>query len=467
MVRAESSSLRSQNLTVRELSRPSTLPLAIGLFGQWGEGKSQFLELVRAQVPVAARSPLGFRYVRQVSFNAWHYAETDLWASLVAVLFHQLADPIDDSDPIPRQMAQLDAELIARRKLDPQITAIRERITDLEHRADRLRGWRAELATWRRVLFGYTKQVAGEVTEPLAEKIDAAAPRTWRNQIRAITGLRVQAGWLRGTIQLLVVVAAVVGALRAQDWLHASGALGGGAGVILVVQWIYLHTRDYTAAIRDLLEAVNTDRERRADELDDRLDQSRARLQELLREKRDLTAAGRLAGLVTDRSADGSYRQNLGLMTRIREDFEAMSALLLDAAARRPDPDPGDESGTTPMEVDELPAIDWIIVYIDDLDRCPPARVVQLLEAVHLMLALPLFVVVVAVDPRWMLRAIAVHYHDMLTTGPTPRPSTARGHRWWTPTATVTGLPPQLSTWTRSSRSPSPCHPWTTPATAP
>src|SRR5690606_13992282 len=52
--------------------------------------------------------------------------------------------------------------------------------------------------------------------------------------------------------------------------------------------------------------------------------------------------------------------------------------------------------------------------YIDDLDRCPPARVVQALEAVHLLLALDLFVVVVAVDARWLLRSLEVHYRDLL-----------------------------------------------------
>jgi len=63
---------------------------------------------------------------------------------------------------------------------------------------------------------------------------------------------------------------------------------------------------------------------------------------------------------------------------------------------------------------DELPHISRIVVYIDDLDRCPPARVVEVLEAVQLLLAVPLFVVVVAVDPRWLLRCLAFHYREIL-----------------------------------------------------
>ena len=52
-----------------------------------------------------------------------------------------------------------------------------------------------------------------------------------------------------------------------------------------------------------------------------------------------------------------------------------------------------------------LSPIERIILYIDDLDRCPPKRVVEVLEAVHLLLAFDLFVVVVAVDARWLERS--------------------------------------------------------------
>jgi hypothetical protein len=40
--------------------------------------------------------------------------------------------------------------------------------------------------------------------------------------------------------------------------------------------------------------------------------------------------------------------------------------------------------------------------------------VVEVLQAIHLLLALPLFVVVVGVDPRWLLRSVQSHYHALL-----------------------------------------------------
>jgi hypothetical protein len=61
-----------------------------------------------------------------------------------------------------------------------------------------------------------------------------------------------------------------------------------------------------------------------------------------------------------------------------------------------------------------LAEIDRIVLYIDDLDRCPPQRVVEVMQAVHLLLAFPLFVVVVAVDSRWLLRSLEKGYPDFL-----------------------------------------------------
>lgn len=58
-----------------------------------------------------------------------------------------------------------------------------------------------------------------------------------------------------------------------------------------------------------------------------------------------------------------------------------------------------------------------MILYIDDLDRCPPAKVLEVLEAVHLLLALELFVVVVGVDPRWLQRSLRHQYRDLVTSG--------------------------------------------------
>jgi KAP family P-loop domain len=83
-----------------------------------------------------------------------------------------------------------------------------------------------------------------------------------------------------------------------------------------------------------------------------------------------------------------------------REDFDELSKLM--------HPTNGHRDST-------LPRVDRIILYIDDLDRCyPPTKVVRVLEAAHLLLAFPLFVVFVGVDSRWVSRSLNRHYDEML-----------------------------------------------------
>jgi hypothetical protein len=85
---------------------------------------------------------------------------------------------------------------------------------------------------------------------------------------------------------------------------------------------------------------------------------------------------------------------------------------LLEASAKRGLPTEGEElPGTEQLKV----PFERIILYIDDLDRCTPKRVVEVLEAVHLLLAFPLFVVVVAVDPRWLRTCLEMIYPELLS----------------------------------------------------
>ena len=48
------------------------------------------------------------------------------------------------------------------------------------------------------------------------------------------------------------------------------------------------------------------------------------------------------------------------------------------------------------------------------LKRCTPSKVATVLQAVHLLLAFPLFVVVVGVDSRWVGRALRKQYPELL-----------------------------------------------------
>ena len=80
-------------------------PLSVGLFGDWGSGKSFFMDRVYERIEALTNptrdedeGTLYLSNVCQIRFNAWHYAETDLWASLVSSLFNELRRYLDGPD---------------------------------------------------------------------------------------------------------------------------------------------------------------------------------------------------------------------------------------------------------------------------------------------------------------------------------------------------------------------------------
>jgi hypothetical protein len=72
-----------------------------------------------------------------------------------------------------------------------------------------------------------------------------------------------------------------------------------------------------------------------------------------------------------------------------------------------------------------MDTLERIVLYIDDLDRCDPDVVADVLDAVHLLLALPLFVVIVGVDPRWLKRSLHERHPELLSPTHSGVPSTS------------------------------------------
>ena len=115
------------------------------------------------------------------------------------------------------------------------------------------------------------------------------------------------------------------------------------------------------------------------------------------------------------------------MLAVVRQDFQQLSRLIEEDNWRLAPPNPAEDKRyegrlTKVQDLDEEDRengtrINRIVLYIDDLDRCPPAKVVEVLQAVHLLLAFPLFVVVVGVDARWISRSLESRYRELLRVG--------------------------------------------------
>ncbi|UMP01275.1 P-loop NTPase fold protein [Amycolatopsis sp. EV170708-02-1] len=417
-------------------AKDTPLPLSIGIFGEWGSGKSFFMGMLRGQVKALEGKPGNCAKIAQVGFNAWHYADANLWASLGDEIFRQLAEPARrPGEPDAEHQArlregawlreQLAAELEQRKVLtavteraQAEATALKHRIGEAEHdrkvrAGDLLRALRKSRAfheeydgLWRelgvRDLADQSRLLADEMRG--AHRETEALGRIARYR-------RGKAALVTAAIVLLAGVALTALVPDVKAWLAGVGAVFAGLAAtgLTLVGAARAGLRRLRVLAEDLREGLDEGAQQEllalhkadADQqiAEQQLAEVITRIGELGRQLTELTPGRQLYAFLAERSHGEDYRGNLGLISTIRKDFEKLVALM-----RTPVAD-GEES---------TPPLDRIVLYIDDLDRCSPQQVVDVLQAVHLLLAFDLFVVVVGVDPRWLLRSLSTHYDRLI-----------------------------------------------------
>ncbi|HRJ62383.1 MAG TPA: P-loop NTPase fold protein, partial [Azospirillaceae bacterium] len=418
------------------------LPLAVGLFGPWGGGKSFFMKLMRREM-AWLKGRDGFHgEIAHIEFNAWHYVDADLWASLGLRIFEGVAEHLGgkkESD-IAKKHRELKTALKSCTQIEEEakaaIKAAQEARSKARTELAKKQATRLELAGT--VLLNSLKNFElNDELKKLAAATGVAAPKDLATLEETLTqARRVADGWgkfapgflLRGPA--LLRYPALIGAALAAAWALPQWA----SFQQLLLDYIKIQVEPLTAAIptavgyatwlngrlatvRDLpgkLEGVikqaqaayaaepqnglaALDAEIAA--LRIKADNAAAEIEAAAESLRRADSGMLLYDHLTERAKDGRYVDRQGVVAVLRRDLEHLKdylgALNHDSAK-----------------------ISRIVLYIDDLDRCEPARVVEVLQAVHLLLAFPLFAVVVAVDPRWLERSLYDKYlpdHRKLT----------------------------------------------------
>jgi hypothetical protein len=347
-------------------SRELKPPLAIGLFGDWGSGKSFVLSRIDAMITklTGDGAPDGYvKHVRVIPFNAWHYAETNLWASLVDQVIQTIAPEQSVSDV--REVSE--AKSLAKSAEDESAN-IAEQLTQAENA---VKDARKRFVRQRRLAWAL-----GIIVLLLLGAAAFLAAVGGSRQIVAVVGV---AAALFGSVSAAAVQLKRVSG-QAEDFVNA-----GRAGMDFLSR-VSGRTAGMAAQAAAIAERKLTEKQEAASEKAIRLRAAAERAEAAAKNDPVGTVLGQLSSVT-------EYREQLSLVAHTRKLFDDLN-----------------DTFTQPANG----AAKRFVIVIDDLDRCAAEKVVQVLEAVHLLFNYEMFVVILAVDTRWLARSLQIRYHQLL-----------------------------------------------------
>ena len=463
-------------------SKQTKLPLAIGLFGDWGSGKTFFMKHLRRrieQLGIGARAQKVaerefYANIAQIEFNAWHYQEGNLWASLVDHLLrnlrfgeneeeaqlkerrNEIVRDLDDNET--RQKAAAEQSVV----VDQKVREAEQRVKMLKQDEDDARAALAKEMSGRQVLDAIrlglmdpavrrdAEEVATELGIPTAQRSAAELREALTDASREMQGigallvpmLRGHDGRKRAAYLVLALagppLAAVVlySLLIQPDLLEKVATYVTTAGTLITGVTVWMNKQlAWVKATRQRLDPVVQQVNLAVDNAIEAAvrEQKNAVVDKL----RDLeTLRQQQAAAKKERDELATHSTALKTRLAVLDDDDLILRFLDDrigggdyqqklgiAALVRRDFERISHRIQKMTErelsgkVDQKLVINRIVLYIDDLDRCEMDKVVPVLRAVHLLLAFPAFVVVVGVDSRWVARCLQEHLSTVFGGG--------------------------------------------------
>jgi uncharacterized membrane protein (DUF485 family) len=427
-------------------------PLAIGLFGNWGSGKSFLMEKIKDKIEryTSANDSRYVKHVVPVMFNSWHYCDANLWASLITEIFESLKNfskKQDKEDEIRKLSSVLKSTSFERENIIQKKKELQLKVNQLEKDRQKKRDKLQDLLGLELLkrIFTDTKirEDLSELNNTHIEQIltDSETVQEYIDEVndsknKAIFFFRELIklqGWRwKAVLSIAIIVFFVVYTLKIvfPDFWQSFTFQGSVMTSIIVsgVSKIVMTIRPYSKTLKQALERLNSlkntfdtrqvaesselvEKKREFETLRKRLEEIDIKIDLTKSEIKDILSGKRLADFIEQRSVDKNYTNQLGVISWIRKDFAMLDKLLREQHLLSEE----ERKGVfNPQQVSLQ--IDRIVLYIDDLDRCNEDVVLKVLEAIHLLLAFPLFVVIVGVDPRWLNNALN-HKLGTLMTG--------------------------------------------------
>ncbi|RJE75181.1 P-loop NTPase fold protein [Reichenbachiella sp. MSK19-1] len=428
-------------------------PIAVGLFGKWGSGKSFFMKQLERRIKSLSKyqtfwdgkgSPISGDHIAKeycegiahIWFNAWSYLDSNLWAGLAHSLFEKLNEYI--TNQTKGEIEKLKVQV----RLSKRLQLLHSDLSNYREKKYYLEGIKTELEEEKNhkiakyFLSQYTKKTIQFLTNNgLSEDLLATlTPITIKRKIESEISVwsylkRNVEIVIKSIIVVLVVFLAKYGI--SEFWLDVSEYLRSAwanitsivipTGVITFKDFFYKKQqviKDLVDAMAKLKSEKPEDEElqeikKEINEIDPIINEIEESIKREYSFSTDITQVA-IANFLSSKINQQDYIDRLGIVSIIRKDFETLSDLFYPINSNSDLSEYQKQLNADRVFIQdqfEKPnRLERIVLYIDDLDRCSDEKVLEVIQAVHLLMAFPLFNVVVGVDDKCIMNAISSRY---------------------------------------------------------
>lgn len=441
-------------------------PLAIALFGRWGSGKSFFMNRLEKRIRELSKyqgflresveqvendeapkkgNELFLPGIAHIKFNAWSYLDANLWAGLAHSMFEKLNLYINDhtKGDVERLKVQV--------KITKRLDILHSELNDYKAKRDQLEKLKKELEEEKKnkILSVFSKKYDQKLIEFFEKhgfeegEIRLMTPSRLRKVIKGgmnffsylkSNAYSVTVGIVSVILLVMICHGLVSQLMKSTEWNRVHDLISSTwayftTAVIPVfipfAKWL-VKKKNVLGSVDKLVEELNTIKKLTNEKdprytltkdlgtIDELIDEVETSIQKEYSKTSDLTQLA-IANFISEKSDQEDYKKHLGIITTIRKDFETLSDLFIDLDRERDETlSDGEKARAKEEDVDRQEIhdafkqkLDRIVLYIDDLDRCSDEKVLEVLQAVHLLMAFPLFIVVVGVDERSVHNALS------------------------------------------------------------
>lgn len=443
-------------------SKDVNAPIAIALLGDWGVGKTHFMRIMQETVQLVTNKEskptdisVSVSRAVQIEFNAWHYVDTDLWASLASHIFDELAQELESDGEKPENVRlelrkKIHSSSQEMKKAEAAVSAAKEERKDALDKLERAKNKRTDKIqnVWNALISDDNenkseqiidlKNNTNKIVKNLGFDKTLKSAKDVENIYNSLQDIRKRGQTLVGFIDTLFstkriiafiffsifIIFSLLGFPLIVDKLDIAFLKEGFSSLLIqitavaspIIIWTSKNINSvskamgYLESIQEVLNSPPSGLEKMKSQIEEcdatilteeqRVKESEREIARVMAEIQRINSGGLVYDFIKNKKSDSRYIKRMGLISVIRKDFEELKTLLADWNKHN---QLSDKNNIKPIE--------RIILYIDDLDRCPTQRVVEVLQAVHLLLAFDLFNVVVAVDARWLERSLNEAYN--------------------------------------------------------